>query len=67
MKVDEENDLIISWSQSLVCFNSLETGQLIYKYKDIGAEENYFTDIIISFPLHYFITAAQNGQIHVSL
>jgi hypothetical protein len=47
LKVDERNNLIISWSQTRLSFNDLTTGALIYNYKDITSMENHITDALV--------------------
>jgi len=66
MKIDSKNDLIISWSQTRLAFNSLKTGQLIYQFKDITSMENHLTDVhVVMMPFKYFITGSFQGQLQV--
>jgi len=65
MKVDEKEGIIYTWNQVQTCFNDIDTGKLIFKYKSLTAYEDYITDLIISEQYKYFITSSFKGQIYV--
>jgi len=47
------------------CFNDIEDGKLVFKYKGLTAYEDYITDLIISDIYKYFLTSTYKGQIYV--
>ena len=65
MKVDETEGMIFTWSQVKTCFNDLETGALVFKYKQLTKYEDYITDLIISEKFKYFITSTFFGSVFV--
>ena len=68
LKVDEKNEIIISWNQGKLCFNHLsgsEAGKLIFSLKDLTGPEISITDVIINMENRYFHTGTSTGQILV--
>lgn len=67
LKIDTENDCIISWNQKRTCFNNLSkvTGSIMFCYKELTIEENCITDIILNMELKYFMTSTHSGDIFV--
>ena len=61
MKVDEKEGLIYTWNQVQTCFNDIEDGKLVFKYKGLTAYEDYITDLIISDIYKYFLTSTYKG------
>lgn len=65
LQICERENFIITWSQLETCFNTLEDGKLLYKYKQLTSYEDFITDLIISETFNYFITSTQFGHIIV--
>ena len=65
MKVDEKEGCIYTWSQLKTCFNDLQTGANLFKFKSLTTYEDYITDLIISDEFKYFITSTYFGHIFV--
>lgn len=61
MKVDEKEGLIYTWNQVQTCFNDIDDGKLVFKYKSLTAYEDYITDLIISDLYKYFLTSTFKG------
>lgn len=68
LKVDEKNEIIISWNQGKLCFNHLngsKAGKLIFCLKDLTGPEISITDVVINMENRYFHTGTSSGQILV--
>lgn len=64
LKVDLKHNIIISWSQTRLSFNNIKTGMLEYSFKDITAQENHITAVMVVInPFKYFITGTIQGQL----
>ena len=62
LKLDVRHDLIVSWSQTRLTFNSLKTGALLLNYKDITTTENHISAVmVVVAPYKYFITGTVQG------
>jgi WD40 repeat protein len=68
LKVDEKNEIIMSWNQNKLCFNHLNgsrAGNLIFSLKDLTGPEVSITDVVINMENRYFHTGTSTGQIIV--
>ena len=68
LKVDEKNEIIITWNQSKLCFNHLtgsKAGKLIFQLKDLTSPDISITDVVINMENRYFHTGTSTGQIIV--
>lgn len=68
LKVDDKNDIIVSWNANKMCFNHLSgerAGSLIFALKDLVSPENAITDVLINLDYRYFHTGTTSGDILV--
>jgi WD40 repeat protein len=81
MRIDETNDLIITWTEEHVSFNELrgkqkltdgnkpsqwiEAGQLVSQIRDMVTNEEKITDVLVFADYRYFVVATTEGNLHV--
>lgn len=61
LKVDEKNNVIITWNSNTLSFNNLSgtnQGKCLYQFKDLTVIENHLTDVLILHHFNYFLTGS---------
>ena len=61
LKIDEEEGLILVWSQLYVTINDLHTGKLFHQFSDMQENKDYMTDMLLMKKYKYFLTSSQSG------
>lgn len=64
LKINENQNIIFSWSTEELCLNNLD-GKILFKYKKLTDESDYITDVFLSERYRYFVTSTFHGSIIV--